>query len=92
MIMMVIQHKVENYDAWKSEFDGFTPLDAGAAFHRVNRGMEDPNSVAVVTGWQSLEEANAFRSNPELKEKMAAAGVLGAPRIEIYTEVEAVEA
>lgn len=92
MIVLAIRHEVSDYDTWKSVFDGFPPSAAGALFHRVNRAKEDPNVVAVVSGWPSYEAAEAFTQNPELKAKMGDAGVVGVPRFELYEEVEAVTA
>jgi hypothetical protein len=46
--------------------------------------------VLIVSGWNAVSDAQAFKSNPELGEKMAAAGVIGAPRFEVYEQVEAI--
>lgn len=73
---------------WKSLYDTFPPTAAGALFARVNRATNDPNDVLVVTGWNAAKDAQAFQSNPELGRKMAAAGVVGAPRFEMYEQVE----
>lgn len=69
-----------------------TIVDASVvlAFSRLNRGIDDPNLVTVVAGFDSLDTLNDFVSDPQLKEAMHQAGVLGAPRIEIYEEVEAI--
>jgi len=88
MIVVAIQHAVADYDQWKSVYDTMPPTDGGAKFARVNRAVDDPNKVAVVAGFESVEAARAFLDNPDLKSKMAEAGVAGEPRIEIYEEVE----
>ena len=92
MVLMAIQHQVRDYDDWKAVFDSFPPTHSGALFHRVNRAADDGNTVLVVAGFESQDEARAFQNNSTLKAKMEAAGVLGAPRFEIYREVEVVEA
>lgn len=92
MIVMAIKHQLAEYEAWKSVFDTFTPISRGALFHRVNRAVDDPNTVLVVCGFSSADDAGAFRDDPELKEKMRSAGVTSAPRFEIYEEVESAEA
>ena len=92
MVLMAIKHQVKDYDAWKSAFDAFPPRAGGALFHRVNRATDDGNTILVVAGFESLDDARAFQQNPDLKGKMEEAGVLGAPRFEIYDEVEVVEA
>jgi hypothetical protein len=45
----------------------------------------------VPPSWfDSLDTLNHLVSDPQLKDAMYQAGVLGAPRIEIYEEVEAI--
>jgi heme-degrading monooxygenase HmoA len=91
MIVMAVNHDVEDYDRWKAGFDQYPPSMGGALFHRLNRNVDDPNNVTVVCGWNSAEDAIAFRDNPELKSKMGDAGVAGPPRFEIFEEVESVQ-
>ncbi len=92
MILMAIKHQVNDYGAWKKVFDTFPPTAGGALFHRVNRSTDDPNTVLVVAGFKSTDDARAFQNNPELKAKMHDAGIVGAPRFEIYEELETAEA
>jgi hypothetical protein len=56
----------------------------------VNRSVEDPNLVTVVAGFDTLELAQAFLANPNLKAKMTEAGIVGSPRIEINEELESI--
>ena len=88
MIVMAIKHRVRDFGSWKSVYDSFPPTAAGALFARVNRATDDTNEVLVVTGWNAVKDAQAFKSNPELGAKMAAAGVVGTPRFELYEQVE----
>ena len=90
MINTAIRHSVTDYAKWKSVYDTFLPTTAGAKFARVNRSVEDPNLVTVVAGFDTLELANTFLNNPNLKAKMTEAGVVGSPRIEINEEVESI--
>jgi len=87
MIVAAIRHSVSDYDQWKAVFDGYPPTAHGALFARVNRAVDDPNTIAVVAGFETLEAANAFLGSPELKAKMEEAGVSSEPRIELYEEV-----
>jgi len=91
MKILVVNHDVADYERWKAVFDEFRPAKGGAKFHRVNRNVENPNNIAIVAGFDTLEAATAFRDNPDLEAAMQRAGVTSAPRIEIYDEVEAVE-
>ncbi len=93
MIVVAIQHPVADYEAWKKVYDEENPVALGhAVFARVNRSVDDANKIAVVAGFESLDKAQGFLNNPELKEAMQRAGVEGEPRIEIYEEVEAITA
>ena len=92
MYMLAINHAVADFDKWKAVYDSFPPTTDGAAFARVNRSVDDRNNVTVVAGFTSLETLKAFIDDPELKSKMMDAGVIGAPRIEIYEEVDVVQA
>ena len=90
MFVVAVRHPVGDYDVWKAGFDAFPPTQGGALFARVNRAIDDPNMVAVVAGFETLEVAKAFMDNPELKEKMQEAGVAGEPRVEFYEEVASI--
>jgi hypothetical protein len=90
MYVLAINHSVADYDKWKSVYDTMPPTARGALFARVNRGVDDPNVVTVVAGFESLDTLQGFIGDPNLKEKMQEAGIDGEPRIEIYEEVEAI--
>ncbi len=72
------------------EFDGYPPKAGGALFHGVDRMVSDPSTLVVATGFRSVKDAENFLAKPELGEAMKKAGVIGQPRIEMYTEVESV--
>jgi hypothetical protein len=91
MFVMAVNHNVEDYDRFKAVFDEFPPSAGGAVFHRINRGVDDPNNITIVSGFASADTAIAFRDNPGLKEAMGRAGVVGHPRFELYEEVESVQ-
>ncbi|HSV39995.1 MAG TPA: hypothetical protein VLI04_14650 [Nocardioidaceae bacterium] len=91
MYVLAINHDVENYEQFKGVFDSFPPQRGGASFHRLNRNIENPDNITVVAGFETLEGAQGFRDNPELKAAMGGAGVTSAPRFEIFEEVEAVQ-
>ncbi len=91
MIVVAIQHPVADYEAWKSVYDARNPGTFGASFARVNRLVSDPNTVAVVVGFESIDAANEMIENPDLKANMDKAGVTGEPRVEVYEEAESVQ-
>ena len=83
---------MSDFDKWKAVYDTFPPTTDGAAFARVNRSVDDGNLLTVVAGFTSMETLKAFIDDPELKTKMMDAGVTGEPRIEIYEEVDVIQA
>ena len=90
MYVMAVNHDVQDYETWKSVFDTF-PHAPGATFHRINRNIENDNNITVVAGFETAEAAQQFRDSPQLREAMGEAGVVGAPRVEIFEEVESVK-
>jgi len=51
------------------------------------RNADDPNELTGLHWFASVDEAHAFANDPDLKDAMASAGVIGPPRIEISTQV-----
>ena len=91
MYVMAINHDVEDYEQWKKAFDAFPPARGGARFRRINRNVDDGNNVTIVAGFDTADAAVQFRDNPDLKGVMGEAGVEGAPRFEIFEEVESIQ-
>jgi len=91
MYVLAINHAVDDYEKWKQVYDTYPPTTAGGAkFSRLNRGIDNPNLITVVAGFDSLDSLKNFASDPQLKDVMHRAGVRGEPRIEIYEEVEVI--
>jgi hypothetical protein len=90
MYVLAINHTVADYEKWKAIYDTLPPTSRGAKFARVNRGIDDPNVITVVAGFESLDALKKFVADPQLKDAMQEAGVLGQPRFETYQEVEAI--
>jgi hypothetical protein len=91
MYMLAINHDVQDYGTWKAAFDDFPPSKGGALFHRVNRSVDSDKNITVVAGFETVAAAREFIGNPDLKARMSEAGVLGAPRFELFEELEAVQ-
>ena len=92
-MIIIVQHTVRDYDAWKSVFDehGDVRRRYGATGHELYRGLEDPNEITIVNHFPSREQAEAFAADPSLKEAMERGGVVGEPRITWAQETEAVD-
>jgi len=89
MATMLVQHKVKDFAVWKKVFDSVKDLrtsngETSAALYQQDG---DPNSLTLVFGWDSLENAKKYAHSPELKAAMEQAGVVGAPTISFLNEV-----
>jgi len=80
-----IRHSVNDYDAWRSVYDGLGDLQTGngVTAQSVHRLVGNGNDVTVVHQFDTLESAEAFLGSNELQAAMRTGGVEGPPRIEI---------
>jgi hypothetical protein len=79
--VMVIAHKVKNFEAWKI---GYLANDSlrnayGISSVLLGRGLDDSNMVQVVDKFTDLQKGKEFAALPRLKEVMQKAGVISAP-------------
>ncbi|MEV7647093.1 hypothetical protein [Arthrobacter sp. NPDC089319] len=86
MALLLILHRVANYDAWREVYDSVADLQksAGVTRESVHRMVDDPNNVLVLHYFDSVDQARAFTTLPELKDAIQRAGVQGEPRFEFY--------
>jgi quinol monooxygenase YgiN len=90
----LVRHRVADYDAWKTVYDNFAPIQAeyGVRAHQVLRSLDDRNEVTVVHTFDSIDIAKAFFAMPELRKAMGEAGVkTDSISVMYYDEVEAGE-
>jgi hypothetical protein len=75
--VLAINHRVADFDAWKAVYDDVRSMQAagGVRYQQVLNQASDPTMIYVTHTFDSREEAEAFLANPELKERMGAAGV-----------------
>ena len=87
-VTAVVRHKVADYDAWRSVYDGLTEVQAngGVTAESVHRLVGDGNDLLIVHRFDTTAAAESFFGNEQLREGMRQAGVQGAPRIEIYED------
>ena len=88
----LVRHRVANYDAWKTVYDNFAPIQAehGVRAHQVLRSQDSPNDVVIIHTFDNLETAKTFFAMPELKQAMLKAGVEeDSLKVAFYDEVEA---
>lgn len=88
MASILIQHKVNDYAAWKKVFDSVAEMRTagGELSAQVFQDASDPNNLTVLNKWNSMENAQKFVHSPELRAAMEKAGVAGAPTIVFLNE------
>ena len=88
MALAIIRHKVSDFDAWRKVYDsaGAMQKAGGVIEESVHQGKNDPNDVVVLHRFNSIDEAEKFLASSDLKEAMQRAGVVGAPRIEVFED------
>jgi hypothetical protein len=88
--VLIIHHKVKDFDAWKPHYEKHAPARkaAGLTKDHVFRAVADPNMVTVVMEFSDLGKAKAFGASADLATAMKAAGVLGKPEIHMMNRVD----
>jgi len=83
MTYVLVIHKVEDFDKWKSVYDedGATRKDKGSKGAFVFRNANDPNQLVVVSQWENIEKAKNFAEAEDLRITMQKAGVTGQPDV-----------
>lgn len=88
--VLIVTHQVRDFAAWKKVYDADKPNrdKHGVEERFLVRDAQNPNVITVVFEAPSTGNAQAFVSNPALKQAMEAAGVVGAPDIKIGTHAK----
>jgi hypothetical protein len=86
---LAVRHHVRDYAAWRKVYDELQPLRAqhGCVAQRVMQLANDDNELLITHDFTTAEQAEDFAHDPAVHEGMQRAGVEGAPRIEIFTDV-----
>jgi len=93
MSVLVVHHRVRDYDAWKPVFDEHeaSRREHGAARHWLYRTADDPNDVVIALEFRSEKDARGFLEDPSLREAMERGGVEGEPDIHFREQIETLE-
>jgi hypothetical protein len=77
--IMTIKHKVTSYAKWKLAHDSGDSARLAVGMHNyvIARGVDDSNIVFIAMHIDSVEKAKAFANNPNMKDMMQKAGVIG---------------
>ncbi|MFN8516757.1 MAG: cyclase [Chloroflexia bacterium] len=86
MALLTIQQTVPDYAAWRAVYDGLAEVrrDWGVLAETVHRLADTPDTVLVELHFATIAQARGFLTNRVHQAAMRRAGVVGAPRVEIY--------
>jgi hypothetical protein len=90
MLVLRIEHPVDDYEAWKRAFDG-DPLDrkgSGVRSYRVMRGVDDPRLVTVDLAFDDRDAAESMRAALlGLWERIRSTGLVGDQQLDLLDVV-----
>jgi quinol monooxygenase YgiN len=86
---VLIIHEVEDYQAWKTIFDGAAKIrrEAGEISYQLLKYKHEANHIVHFSRWSSLDNARKFFESPALVEIRKKAGVK-APEFIYLKEIE----
>jgi len=78
MLFEISALKVQEYDKWKTGFDGLKSIlkENGAICRRIFRDIEDPNKVMIIIVWENLESLNKLAKEKALLAEFQKLGIL----------------
>jgi hypothetical protein len=81
MATAIIQHRIEDFAAWKPVYDAHEGRKQYSFEERVLQMIDDPNNVIVILDSDSADKLRDFLQSDDLKAAMRDAGVVGEPTI-----------
>jgi hypothetical protein len=89
MNLMVVTHKVANYEKWKTSYDEHDSVRLAFGLHSyaISRRQPDSNTIVVAVKADDPDKAMAFSKDGTLKAAMQKSGVIGKPDIHFYKVV-----
>ncbi|MCH7878013.1 MAG: hypothetical protein IH914_01690 [candidate division Zixibacteria bacterium] len=88
MKYLLVTHRVENFDRWKTVFDSHNVAesDTGLRILKLLRDEADPNMVVLFFEMVDADKALAFMNAPEAAQAKDDSGVIGDPTVMILSE------
>ena len=82
-VLAVVTHPVKDYAAWRVGYDGAEAIrqKAGVTGAEVFRDPKDPNMMIIIHRFPSVEAAQGFMADPDLKAAMTKYGVTAPPTV-----------
>lgn len=83
MAHMLIRHRVQDFDKWKSAYNEHQSVRVAAGLKdlRLWHNADDLNDIFLLFEAADVAKTKAFAASADLKEKMTSAGVIGKPEI-----------
>lgn len=87
--MVMVTHKVANFEKWKAAYESHDSIRLANGIHSyvIGRGVADSNMVMVVVKVDDMAKAKDFAKSPDLKKAMQKSGVSGTPSFSFNTTV-----
>jgi hypothetical protein len=83
MAHMFIRHQVQDFDKWKPAYDSHQQARAAAGLNDLKlwHNVDDRDEIVLLFEVSDMAKAKVFAESKDLKERMAAAGVINTPEI-----------
>lgn len=83
MAHLIVRHAVQDFAKWKPVYDAHRSARQAAGLKDLFlwHNADKPNDIVLLFEVSDIARAKAFAASSDLKEKMAAAGVVGPPDI-----------
>jgi len=83
MAIIIMSHDVKDFASWKSVYDADVERRQKAGFKELAVGTQADKPQRVFMIWEGEALPDQMMQDPELKEKMAEAGVISAPEFTV---------
>jgi quinol monooxygenase YgiN len=89
MITVIGKHEVKDAKSWKVAFDSDETrrASAGIKVNGVYASAENPNMITISMEFPNKEVLDGMMSDPQMKQVMAEAGVIGEPDFQVLTSI-----
>jgi hypothetical protein len=86
---LIARQNVSDYETWRKGYDDAASIRDrhGCTGESVLRSPQDHNRVFITHQFPTVEQAEAFAADPDLRSAMANAGVVGDPGVEIFEDI-----
>ena len=84
MATIILSHDVKDYASWKPHYDADAARRQNAGFKEIAVGTKSDDPKKVILIWEGDPTVlEGMLKDPELKERMEAAGVISPPEVTI---------